>query len=394
MEVLHDVRAGNDPVAPTHVTAIMRAARSLVALCCAVALAGCAGGGGQGGAAGAPTPDGGAGQTATVSASTVWPIKTREHVDLWLHGFAMVQPDSSRVPLFRRGYRDQLVVARNSGGVRTLLDTNRDALARRFVANPALTGAQFLTLYAESWEDMRQAAQLFLQANGDPNRATTREAAAIIATFAQSFPSAADRDWLQLFLQSLEDERTKFYHDYWVREQQRRAGVLTAVDTLWQGRYRARLQRFLNNTQQANGDFILSLPLDGEGRTVSGGKQQNIVTVTFPATVAEAPEAIYTFAHEAAGTLATTTVNDNTSPADKRTGVAERMQSAAAVRGGLLLLERTAPELADGYARYYLRSAGVTAGANPAATLASAFPLPDNIRDAIGRQLDVVLGGI
>ena len=371
----------------------MRAVRSSIALC-VVALAGCAGAS-QGGAAGAPAPSSTAGQASpAVPASQTWPIKTREHVDLWLHGFAMVQPDSARVPLFRRGYRDQLVVARNSGGVHSLLDTNRDQLARRFAANPSLTGAQFLALYAESWDDLRQAAQLFLQANGDPNRATSREAAGIIATFAQSFPTTADRDWLQLFLKSLDDERTKFYHDYWVRQQQERKPVLTAVDTLWQGRYRPKLQRFLNNTQQANGDFILSLPLDGEGRTVSGGKQQNLVTVNFPATLAEAPEAIYTFAHEAVGTLAATTVSDNTSPADKRSGLTDRLQSAAAVRGGLLLLERTAPELADGYARYYLRSAGVTPGANPATTLASAFPLPDNIRDAIGRQLDVVLGGI
>ena len=30
-----------------------------------------------------------------------WPIKTREHVDLWLHGFAMVSADSSAVPLYK-----------------------------------------------------------------------------------------------------------------------------------------------------------------------------------------------------------------------------------------------------------------------------------------------------
>jgi len=373
----------------------MRERRPILALCCAATyavLAGCAGGGQ--GAAATPAPAPTAGQTPTAPVSTAWPIKTREHVDLWLHGFAMVQPDSSRVPLFRRGYRDQLVVARNSASVRTLLDTNRDALARRFAANPALTGAQFLILYAESWDDMRQAAQLFLQANGDPNRATSQQAASIIATFARTFPSAADREWLQLFLQSLEDERTKFYHDYWVREQQRRSGVLTAVDTLWQQRYRPKLQRFLNNTEQANGDFIVSLPLDGEGRTVSGGKQQNIVTVNFPATVAEAPEAIYAFTHEVVGALAASTVNDNTSPADRRNGVADRLQSVAAVRGGHLVLQRVAPELADGYARYYLRSAGVTPGADPTAAFATTFPMPDNIRDAMVRQVDIVLGGI
>ena len=39
-----------------------------------------------------------------------WPVKTREHVDLWLHGFALLSNDSSAVPLFRRGYRDDLTV--------------------------------------------------------------------------------------------------------------------------------------------------------------------------------------------------------------------------------------------------------------------------------------------
>lgn len=371
----------------------MHPARTLLALTVAVFAAACAGGG-QGGAATTPAPDAGQQSAGTTTTSSTWPIKTREHFDLWLHGFAMVQPDTSRVPLFRRGYRDQLVVARNAARVTTLLDTNRDQLARRFSVNRNLTGAQFLGLYAESWDDMRQAAQLFLQAGGDPQRAGSQQAAGIIATFAQAFPSAADRDWLALFIQSLDDERTKFYHNYWVQQQRDRASVLSTVDTLWQGRVRARLQRFLNNTQQANGDFVLSLPLDGEGRTVSGGKLQNIVTVNFPASVAEAPEAIYAFAHEAVGTLVATTVNDNTTPADKRSGVSDRLQSAAAVRGGLMLLERTVPDLADGYARYYLRSAGVAPGANASATLTATFPLPNEIRDAIGRQLDIVLGGI
>ena len=73
----------------------------------------------------------------------------------------------------------------------------------------------------------------------------------------------------------------------------------------------------------------------------------------------------------------------------------QNLQSAAAVRTGYLLLQRTAPDLADGYARYYLRSANASASAtDPGATLASVFPLPDPLREAIVRQLDVVLGGI
>jgi len=143
------------------------------------------------------------------------------------------------------------------------------------------------------------------------------------------------------------------------------------------------------------------LPLDGEGRTISGaggvggGSSGNIVTVSFPARAQEAVEALYVFVHETAGTLAATAVNDNTTPNEKRTGVADRLQGAAAVRTGAILLRRVAPELADGYARYYLRAANAaSAGADAQAGLAATFPLPDGLRAAIERQLDVVLGGI
>jgi hypothetical protein len=45
--------------------------------------------------------------------------------------------------------------------------------------------------------------------------------------------------------------------------------------------------------------------------------------------------------------------------------------------------------------RYYLGSAGVAGIAgDPASTFASTFPLPQAIVDAIGRQIDIVLGGI
>ena len=121
------------------------------------------------------------------------------------------------------------------------------------------------------------------------------------------------------------------------------------------------------------------------------------LTVGFPDGPANAAEAVYVFAHEAVGPIANAAVGDNTPPSEKRSGVADRYSSAAAVRGGLLLLERTAPELADGYARYYLRVAkvpGSESSPNPRAQLATAFPLPEGLRDALGRQLEVVLGGI
>jgi hypothetical protein len=350
-------------------------------------------GGAQQQPAPAPAPVSPSGVVTNTTAP--WPVKTREHLDLWLHGFAMVQPDTTRIPLFRRGYRDAMVVEKNRRGVTTLLDQNRAQLAARFAVNRNLVGAQFAALYFGSWEDMQQAITIFLEAKGDPGRARTQQQQQVIAFLAASFNTQADRDWLDLFARSLADERDKFYHGYWLEQQRNRGPVLAAVDSLWQKSYRPKLQTYLSRTQQETGDFILSLPLDGEGRTVSGGKRENIVAVAFPDTPADAIDAIYVFTHEAMGTLAATAIADNITPAERREGLADRMASAAAVRGGALLLQRAAPELADGYARYYLRAAGVTAPSGDAqAALASAFPLDARVRDAIASQIAAVYAGI
>ncbi len=228
-----------------------------------------------------------------------WPIKTREHVDLWLHGFAMLQQDSTLVPFFRRGYADQMTVLKNRANVVTQLDANRDKLRARVMANPALVNAQFVPLGYGSWEEMSQMVSLFLQAEGDPQRASERETAQQIASLAAYFQTGPDRDWLRLFMQSLTDERNRFYHSYWTEQQRERANVIAVVDSIWQKIYRPKMQPFLNNSGQANGDVYLSLPLDGEGRSQSSGKLQNILTVTFPDTPGQSADAIYVIAHEA-----------------------------------------------------------------------------------------------
>jgi hypothetical protein len=355
---------------------------------------------GSGGGAGDPSA-GGAGSTTgssadqNVSASgAVWPIKTREHVDLWLHGFAMLQEDTTFVPFFRRGYSTNMTVLKNRANVVSQLDANRDRLRARLTANAQLINAQFLPLSFSSWDEIVQVANFFIRADGDPRAASSQQQANAIAFLAAYFPSAADREWLRLFVTSLSDERAKFYQSYWAQQQREKRNVLDDVDALWQGTYRPKIQRFLNNTQQAAGDVLLSLPLNGEGRSQSSGKQANVLTVTFPERPADAIEAIYVIAHEAVGTLANTAVIDNITPEQRRSGLGDRYTSAAAVRAGAMLLQRTAPEAFEGYMRYYLRSVNRPVGANLATTFTTVFSLPDTIRDALNRQLDVVLGGI
>jgi hypothetical protein len=348
-----------------------------------------------GGGTGGTVTNGGAGPTTEpTSPSVIWPVKTREHVDLWLHGFAMLQEDTTFVPFFKRGYSTDMIVLKNKANVVSQLDANRDKLRARLAINPQLINAQFVPLSFATWADLTQAVDLFIRAGGDSRAASSQQQAGTIAVLTAYFPTGADRDWLRLFVQSLNDESTRFYHSYWIQQQRERSNVLDLVDTLWQRTYRPRMQRFLNNTQQAQGSILLSLPLDGEGRSVTSGKQSNVITVTFPERPSDAVEAVYVIAHEAVSGIASTAVSDNITPEQRRAGLGERYQSAAAVRAGALLIQRTSPEILDGYMRYYLKSVNRPAGTNVQATFTATFGLPDTIRDALIRQLDVVLGGI
>jgi hypothetical protein len=358
----------------------------------AALLAGCATAG-TSGTDTSTSPSGRVGQNPT-NPSEIWPVKTREHVDLWLHGFAMISEDSTLVPYFRRGYKADMNAMKSRSNTVTQLDANVAKLKARLTANPGLVNAQFLALYFDSFDEMASAMDAFNRADGNPQAASSQQMAETIALLAGYFPVAADREWARLFVQSLGDENTRFYRGYWDQQQRERAPVSTAVNTLWQGTYRARFQPFLNNTSQAAGEIFLSLPLDGEGRTLSAGKRQNATAISFPLRSSDAQEAIYVFTHEVVSSLVSIAVRDNITPTDQRMGVGDRYIAAGTVRAGLLLLQKIAPELANGYARYYLQSANRAPGANPVATLATVFSLPDAIRTAIARQLDVVLGGI
>jgi hypothetical protein len=229
---------------------------------------------------------------------------------------------------------------------------------------------------------------LFERADGDPRRANSQEAASMIQLLSGYFPLPADREWARLFVQSIRDENTRFYRAYWEQQQRERAAVLTEARNLWTT-YRPRFERFLNNTSQSGGEIILSLPLDGEGRTLTAGKQQNSTAVTFPARSSDAAEAIYVVAHELVGQIVQTAVNDNVTPTQTREGLTDRFVAAGTVRAGATLLQKIAPELSAGYQAYYLRSAN-----RPTGSFTSVFSLPEAISSAISRQIDIVLGGI
>jgi hypothetical protein len=346
----------------------------------------------------APSPTGGGASTQGAASPLVqvtWPVRTREHVDLWLHTYALLTPDSALVPYFRRGYREQMIALRRQRGATSLLDANRARLLERLAVQPSLaTGPQFMPFYFASWDQLRQVVDLFIRAGGNPRATNDAALQQYFAVLGSAFQSAADREWLRLFVEAADDESRKFYHEYWLAESSARAGTGARTDSMWQRTWRPAFQRFLNNTQQQNGELYLSLPLDGEGRTVHFTKVQNAVAVGFPDNAQSIEIVLYTFAHEVAGNVASTAIEDNTTPADRRAGTTARYEQSAAVRAGALLLEKILPSAVPGYMRYYLQSTGRSAPSEPSTAFTSVFAVPDAINSAIARQIDVILGGI
>ena len=324
-----------------------------------------------------------------------WPVKTREHVDLWLHGFALIQEDTAVVPLFDRGYRDRIAVIKNSRSIVTDLDTSSARLGAIVASRPTLLNAQFLALYFGTWEELVQAFEYFFRAEREPNRSTSQEVQSVVAFIRHHFPQPTDREFARLFVAGLKSEREKFHHDWWLAEQRARIGATATADSLWQRQWRPALQRYLNHTQQASGDLILTLTLGGEGRAVPAGKNDNQYAVAWPTTADSAEVLLFSFAHEVAGAVAQVAVDDNLTPVQKRSGLGAQYSSAGLVRGGALLVERVEPGMGERYARWYLAQMGRTAPAGGAlAALAEAFPIPDEMIESMRRQIDISFTGI
>lgn len=330
-----------------------------------------------------------------VSLGAQWPVKTREHVDLWLHGFALLVEDTATVPLFARGYRDAVTIEKNRRRVYSVLDSLRAPLQTTLRLRPQLEGAQFVALYFGTWAELKQAMDYFIKAEGEPRNASDREVQGIIAFLAQQFPRKEDREFARRLTAALDDELGDFFHAWWIEQQRERGAALAAADSLWQGSWRPALQPYLNHTQQGNGDLIVSLPLGGEGRAVPAGKNRSQYAVAWPASRDSAEVMLFTFAHEAAGAVAAVAVNDHLTPAQQREGAGVRYASAGLVRGGALVVERIAPALAERYARYYLAQAGKPVPAGGAlAALAEAFPMPEEMIASMKRQIALAFTGI
>jgi hypothetical protein len=316
-------------------------------------------------------------------------------VDLWFHGFALLQEDTATVPFFTRGYAERVTVLKNARGLYTKFDEGREELARIGAERNLLLGPQFLALYFGSWEEMQQAFEYFFKAEGDPRRSSNREVQGIVAFLAQYFPRPPDRAWAQRFVELLADEREQFHQEWWLSEFRARTGALATADSLWQKAWRPKIQRYLNYTQQASGDLILSLVLGGEGRSLPAGKNDNQYAVSFPTTSDSAEVLLFSFVHEAAGVIARVAVDDNLTPAQQREGLGDRYGSAGLVRGGALIVEQVEAGMGERYARWYLAQMGQPVPASGAlAVLEAAFPMPEVMLASMKRQIAQSFQGI
>jgi hypothetical protein len=355
----------------------------------------------------------------TTNALTRWPIKTAAHVDGWLHAFAMIQEDTVRVPLFRRGYRDSLIVVKNRANLVTALDSNYQLLMKRLLYTPSYQNAQFLALQFANWEQMYAAAEQLLDGPrrstatsneggrggrigtfGGPDRSGTandseESRAQGAAAFGAIFRTAEDKLWLRMFVNGVNDEQRRFFAREHARLERSRSAVVTAVDSLWQREYRARFERFLANTGQRNGDLLLSMPIGGEGRVGVGRERQTVMVLPFPARVEDARDAVLVFAHEAVAGVTSSVLSENLTAADQRAGTVERLLPLAQVRAGAMLLDRVAPDLTAPYMTFYLLQAGAKSDMpGLVADFQRTFDVPSAVRDGLQRQIDAAVRGL
>jgi hypothetical protein len=325
-----------------------------------------------------------------------WPLQTAEYVDLWFHSYAMVMNDTTKVPLFDRGYRERMTERRRQLNVTTALDANMQTLRDGLAKSSSIEGSgQFVIFSFASLDELVRVTKQFYEGEGSPQTVNDNTTRQLFTVLRSAFRTVAEREWLRLFVNSIADENAKFYQSYWTSQQTDRAATRSAVTNAWNNTYRSKFQRYLRNELLVDGTFVLSLPIGGEGRTYLDPLQGNAIASSFPEPSADQMAPLYTFTHEIVGKAANRAIEDNLTPAEAREGAAERLTPIGAVRGGAILLQRIAPELLQGYQRFYLRQVGAAVpSGDPNAAFIAAFALPQAVADGLARQIDLVLAGI
>lgn len=330
-----------------------------------------------------------------------WRAGTAEHIALWYHGLAQAlaplqDPDTVVVPHFAADYVDDIVAVKQRRGVYpTALDQRAEEFGRTFNRDQAYRGLEFLPLYFRSAQALFSGIELWASVGGDPRRASTVEAARIVAFLTQLFPRAEHRRVLAEWVGVLREEADTFYTAYWQEEEPELQANASAVQREWEALAPA-LDIYLEYLQIPNGEIFLVPALGVEGRIVTS-------RVAVPRAAIMAPPsgrpdlAVLSFVHELLYPLVGEAINEFLAPATIRELGEDRLSTQAAVRGGAMLLQEAAPDRVAAYQRLFLEAAGVRA---PAAAesldsaFEAAFPLPADLERGLAEFVRQALAGI
>ena len=330
-------------------------------------------------------------------AAVRWTVTSRPDVDLWYHGLAYTGfGATAEQPIYDPGYVERTTAAKRQAGVYpTPLDRRAAEFASRFASEPRYEVLQFLPLYFPSAEVFSAALGAWIQSGGDPRRVQNPQLAQAVAFLSQQFPTARDRQTLAEWLEVLEEEERLFWRQFYEEWQRELAGVSAAVQARWD-ELAPELQPFLDYLMLNGGEFLLSLPIGSEGRTVDLGRRNNRVATLMPS--ADQPEAaVWAVVHELTYPLVGTVIEDQLAPAQRRELNEELLARRAAVRAGAMLLDRVAPDAAPDYRAAHLRWGGASVPASAAArerALVDAYPLPAPVAEGLAAAIDRALGGI
>jgi hypothetical protein len=334
-------------------------------------------------------------------AVTGWHVRTAEYIGLWYHGlayaYAAVAPAETTVlPRFEPGYVERIVALKRREGVYpTPLDSRAPEFGRTFQSDDVYDRLEFLPLFFRNGEALRAGVDLWDRAGGNPAAAGSAEAAQVIAFLSRLFPRPAERQTVISWVELLAEEDSVFYRSHWAGQADLLANTAAAVQREWNA-LAPDLNTYLAYIDFRNGEIFLTPALGPEGRTVTSGVAVPRVAVLAPP--ANHPAyAIWGFVHEILYPLVGDVIREQVSPARIRELGEARLNSLAAIRGGAILLQRTAPRRVDDYRRFFLEAAGHTAPANSAGldtAFENAFPLPAEVIRGLEQAIDNALAGI
>ena len=320
----------------------------------------------------------------TPALANEWRFTAEEHIALWYHGLAMADVGTTggeAVPIYRAGYASEMQSARGRA-----TSPVGATLGTRLESAGAADGLQFLPLYFDSWQQMRQAVDVWNQAGGDPNRASDAQTQAVIAFLSQRFGTSSQRAAVVEFVNALEQERASFFAAWWRDNAPTRLGE--EVQEVWRG-YQPRLTPFLRYTDAEGGHVALTPALRGEGRVESA---PGVAVAAIGGRSGDDPRAIVgRVVHELAYSIAAEAVQDAVAPARIREIGEDVLVARAAVRAGALVLERLAPDLLPAYTEDYIRAAG---GDPARRTLVQQFDLPAELVTPLRDAVQIATAGI